>query len=283
MRFEAPTTIDGAVALLAAEDGLTRCLAGGTDVLVQLRSGMVEPDLIVDIKRIPGMEEIVEEDGGFRIGAGVPGAAMKEHKSLLSAWPGVVEAANLVGSTQVHNRATIAGNLCNGSPAADTVPAMIAAEAIVRVHGPGGMRDIAVADIPVGPGKTSIAKGEMVGSIFLPGRPAASGDSYLRFIPRTEMDIAVVGAAVSVVMDGDTVAEARVALGAVAPTCRLVPDAGAALVGRTIDAAAEDLAAAARAACAPIDDKRGTIEFRTKVAGTLTVRAARIAADRAKG
>ncbi|MEM7745009.1 MAG: xanthine dehydrogenase family protein subunit M [Pseudomonadota bacterium] len=283
MRFEAPTTIDGAVALLAAEDGLTRCLAGGTDVLVQLRSGMVEPDLIVDIKRIPGMDEIVEQDGGFRIGAGVPGAAMKEHKALLASWPGVVEAANLVGSTQVHNRATIAGNLCNGSPAADTVPAMIAADAVVRVHGPGGARDIAVADIPVGPGKTSIAKGEMVGSIFLPGRPAASGDCYLRFIPRTEMDIAVVGAAVSLVMDGDKVAEARVALGAVAPTCRLVPDAGAALVGRTVEEAAEDLAAAARAACAPIDDKRGTIEFRTKVAGTLAVRAARIAADRAKG
>lgn len=283
MRFEAPDTIDGAVALLAAEQGVSRVLAGGTDVLVQLRAGLAEPELVVDIKRIPGMFDIAEEDGGFRVGAAVPGAVMKEHADLFAAWPGVVEAANLVGSTQIHNRATLAGNLCNGSPAADTVPAMIAADAVVRVHGPDGTRDVPVAEIPVGPGRTALGKGEIVGSIFLPARPANAGDSYLRFTPRTEMDIAVVGASVSLVMDGDTVKEARVALGAVAPTCRLVPDAGAALVGRTIDAAEADLAAAASAACSPIDDKRGTIEFRTKVAGVLVVRAARIAAERAKG
>ena len=283
MRFEAPTSIDDAVALLAAEGGIARLLAGGTDVLVQLRSGLVEPDLVVDIKRIPGMFDIADEDGGWRIGAAVPGVAMKEHKALAAAWPGVVEAVNLIGSTQIHNRATLAGNLCNGSPAADGVPAMVAAGAVARIHGPNGTRDVAVEDIPTGPGKTSLAKGEMVGSIFLPGRGANSSDAYLRFIPRTEMDIAVVGAGVSLSMDGDRVADARVALGAVAPTVVLVPAAAEALVGRTVDEAADDLAAAASAACSPIDDKRGTVEFRTRVAGVLAVRAARIAAERAKG
>ncbi len=283
MRFEAPTSIDDAVALLAGEGGISRVLAGGTDVLVQLRSGMVEPDLVVDLKRIPGMFDIADEDGGWRIGAAVPAIQMKEHSALAAAWPGVVEAANLIGSTQVHNRATLAGNLCNGSPAADSVPAMIAADAVVRLHGPNGTRDVPVGDIPTGPGKTSLAQGEIVGSVYLPGRPGGSGDAYLRFIPRSEMDIAVVGAGVSLNMDGDTVTSARVALGAVAPTVRLVAEAAAALEGRTIDQAADDLAAAASAACSPIDDKRGTVEFRTRVAGVLAVRAARIAADRAKG
>ena len=283
MRFEAPETIDGAVALLAAEDGISRILAGGTDVLVQLRSGMVEPDLVVDIKRIPGMFEIAEEDGGFRVGAAVPGAALNEHAGVRAAWPGVCEGLDLVGSTQIQSRATLAGNLCNASPAADSVPAMIAAAALARVHGPNGTRDVAVEEICTAPGKTSLAKGEIVGSILLPARPANAGDAYLRFIPRTEMDIAVVGAGVSLIMDGDKVASARVALGAVAPTALLVADAAAALEGRSVDEAAEDLAAACRAACNPIDDKRGTVAFRTKVSGVLAVRAARIAADRAKG
>ncbi|MEM9062046.1 MAG: xanthine dehydrogenase family protein subunit M [Pseudomonadota bacterium] len=281
MRFEAPSTVDGAVALLAAEDGITRVLAGGTDVMVQLKSGMVEPDLIVDIKRIPGMFDIVEDDGGFRIGAAVPGAMLGEHEGVSRAWPGVVEALGLVGSTQIQSRATLGGNLCNASPAADSVPAMIAAAAVARVHGPDGVRDVPAEEIATAPGKTSLARGEMVGSIFLPARPANASDAYLRFIPRTEMDIAVVGAGVSLVMDGDTVAQARVALGAVAPTARLVPDAADALIGRTVAAAEDDLKAAASAACAPINDKRGTIEFRTRVAGVLAVRAAHIAAKRA--
>ena len=283
MRFETPNTIDGAVELLAREEGLSRVLAGGTDVLVQLRAGMVEPDLIVDIKRIPGMFDIVQEDGGWRIGAAVPGVALNEHEGFVAAWPGVAEAMGLVGSTQIQSRATLGGNLCNASPAADSVPAMIAATGVARIHGPNGTRDVAVEEIATGPGKTSLVKGEMVGSVFLPPRPANASDAYLRFIPRTEMDIAVVGAGVALVMDGDTVSDARVALGAVAPTARLVPEAATALIGRTVDAAEDDLAAAARAACSPIDDKRGTVAFRTKVAGVLVVRAARLAAERAKG
>ena len=284
MRYESPSSFDDAVALLAGETGLTRVLAGGTDVLVQLRSGMAEPDLVVDIKRIDGVFDIVEEAGGFRVGAAVSGAMLDEHAAIKAAWPGVVEASCLVGSTQVHARATLTGNLCNASPAADTVPPMIAAGAIVRIHGPNGTRDLPVEQVTTGPGKTSLEKGEIVGSIFLPSRPERSGDSYLRFIPRTEMDIAVVGAAVSVVLDGDTITEARVSLGAVAPTALLLEEGAAALVGSTgDDAAMEKLAAAASAACNPINDKRGTIEFRTDVAGVLAKRAAKIAIARAKG
>ena len=284
MRYEAPDTLEGAVALLSAESGTARVLAGGTDVLVQLRGGFIEPDLIVDIKRAGGVFDIVQEDGGWRIGAAVPGAALGEHERVRREWPGVVEALELIGSTQIQGRATLAGNLCNASPAADSVPAMIAAGATARLIGPDGTRDVPVETVATGPGKTSLKKGEIVSSIFLPARPARSSDAYLRFIPRTEMDIAVVGCGVSLSLDGDTVAEARVALGAVAPTALLVPEAGAAITGSTLDDAALDrLAEACSAACNPIDDKRGTIVFRKRIAGVLAKRAAKIAYDRAKG
>lgn len=285
MRYEAPETLDAAVALLAAESGIARVLAGGTDLLVQMRGEMIEPDLIVDIKKIDSTRAIVEEDGGFRVGAGVSGAELSEHAGMCAAWPGVVEATDLIGSTQIQGRATMVGNLCNASPAADSVPAQIAAGATVRVVGPNGQRDIPVEDVPVAPGKTSLAKGEMIASIFFPARPPRSGDAYLRLIPRTEMDIAVVGCGISLTLDeGGTVSAARVSLGAVAPTALLVEEAGAALVGTTIDdAALAKLAAAASAACRPIDDKRGTIEYRTKIAGVLARRVAVIAKQRAEG
>jgi len=283
MRYEAPDTVEAAVGLLSSADGTARVLAGGTDLLVQLRAGMVEPDLVVDIKRIAGMDQIAEEDGGFRIGAAVPGAVLGKHAALKAAWPGVVEATELIGSTQIQGRATMAGNLCNASPAADSVPAMIAADATVRIHGPEGERDIPVAEVCTGPGTTSLAKGEMIGSVFLPARPARSSDAYLRFIPRTEMDIAVVGAGVSLTLaDDGTVSTARVALGAVAPTALLVEACADAITGTALDdKALENLAAAASAACNPIDDKRGTVAYRTKVAGVLARRAAVIAQARA--
>ena len=285
MRYEAPRTLESAVALLAGEPGSAQILAGGTDLLVRMKSGFAEPNLVVDIKRIDGMKAITAENGGWRVGAAVAGAEMGEHDGLKAAWPGVVEATELIGSTQVQGRATMAGNLCNASPAADSVPAMVAADAVVRVTGPGGTREVAVGDIATGPGNTSLAKGEIVESIFLPARAARSGDAYLRFIPRTEMDIAVVGVGVNLTLDASgTCTAARVSLGAVAPTVLLVEDAAAALVGTTVDdAALEALAAACSAACKPIDDKRGTIEFRTKVAGVLAKRAAAIALQRAKG
>ncbi len=285
MRYEAPRTLESAVSLLAGEPGSAQILAGGTDLLVRLRTGIGEPDLVVDIKRIDGMNAITAENGGWRVGAAVSGAEMGEHDGLKADWPGVVEATELIGSTQIQGRATMAGNLCNASPAADSVPAMVAANAVARVVGPDGTREVAVGDIATGPGKTSLAKGEIVESIFLPARAARSGDAYLRFIPRTEMDIAVVGVGVSLTLDASgTCTAARVSLGAVAATVLLVEEAAATLIGSPVDEAAlERLAAACSAAAKPIDDKRGTIEFRTKVAGVLARRAATIALERAKG
>jgi aerobic carbon-monoxide dehydrogenase medium subunit len=285
MRYEAPNSVEAAVKLLASEAGMARVLAGGTDLLVQLRSGRAEPDLVVDVKRIAAMKAISAEAGGFRIGAAVSGAEMGEHAALGKLWPGVVEAARLIGSTQVQGRATMVGNLCNASPAADSVPALVAASATARIIGPKGRRDIPVEDVAVSPGKTSLAKGELIESVFLPARPAHSGDAYLRFIPRSEMDIAVVGAGVSVTLDsGGVCRAARVSLGAVAAKVLLVEEAAQALIGTKIDEAAlAKLAAAASAACRPIDDKRGTKEFRIQVAGVLARRAAEKALQRARG
>lgn len=285
MRYEAPETLDAAVALLAGERGLAKVLAGGTDLLVQLRSGMLEPALIVDIKRIAETRRIAEEAGGFRLGAAVSGAEMGEHAGLNAAWPGVVEAMELIGSTQVQGRATPGGNLCNASPAADCVPALVAAGATARIVGPQGSRDVAVEEIVEGPGKIRLGRGEFVASLFLPPRGAGQGDAYLRFIPRTEMDIAVVGAGLCLTIGGDgRCTAARVALGAVGPRVIVAEAAADALVGTTLDEAALDaLDAAVRAAAQPIDDKRGTADFRRKVAGVLARRAAVIARDRAKG
>ncbi len=285
MQYEAPDSLDAATALLANAAGTARVLAGGTDLLVQLRAGMIAPDLVVDVKHIPEVNQITAEDGGFRIGAGVSGARLGEHAGVKALWPGVVEATELIGSTQIQGRATMVGNMCNASPAADSVPAMIAAGATVRVVGPNGQRDVPVEEICIGPGKTSLAKGEIVASVLLPARPPHSGDAYLRFIPRTEMDIAVVGAGVSLILDDNgTCTAARVSLGAVAARPLLVAPAAAALIGTKVDdAALEALAAAASAACKPIDDKRGTIEYRTKVAGVMARRAAVIALQRARG
>jgi len=284
MRFEAPDTVDGAVALLAGAQGEARVLAGGTDLLVQLRAEMIAPELVVDLKRIPELRSIAAEDGGFRVGAAVSGAELNEHAGVKALWPGVVEAFELIGSTQIQGRASLGGNLCNASPAADSVPALIAAEAVARVIGPNGIREVAVGDIATAPGKTSLAKGEIVASIFLPARAARSGDAYLRFIPRTEMDIAVVGAGVSLTLDdGGTCSDARVSLGAVAARALVVDEAADALIGTAIDdTALANLAAAASAACKPIDDKRGTKEFRIKVAGVLARRAAETALKRAR-
>ncbi|NDW47117.1 xanthine dehydrogenase family protein subunit M [Ruegeria sp. PrR005] len=285
MNYHSPASFAEASRIAADASGITRFLAGGTDVLVQLRADIVTPDTLIDIKKIPGTGEITRNaDGSWTLGVAVPGAELGEHTGLVADWPGVVEAMNLVGSTQVQGRATLTGNLCNGSPAADSVPAMVAASMTATVTGPDGNRIVAVQYIPTGPGKTSLAKGELVSALHIPARGENAGDAYLRFIPRSEMDIAVVGCAVNLRLDGDTVVEARVSLGAVAPTVLLVEDAAAAIIGSTLDDAALDrLASAASAACKPINDKRGTIEFRTEVAGVLAKRVARIAYARAKG
>jgi carbon-monoxide dehydrogenase medium subunit len=281
--YLAPSSVEEAVkALSAATAG--KVLAGGTDLIVQMRAGRTKPSTVLDLKRIPGTIGIRREsDGSFVVGAATPGATLGEHPQLRAAWPGVVEAANLIGSTQVQGRASLGGNLCNASPAADSVPAMIAARAVAVIVGPNGRREAPVETIQASPGRTTLAAGEFILEFKLPARPPRSSDAYLRLIPRTEMDIAVVGAGVSLTLDaGGTITEAHVSLGAVAPTCLLVPAAGAAIVGSKLDDAALDkLDAAARAACNPISDKRGTAEYRTKIAGVLARRSAAIAYERA--
>lgn len=284
MRYESPTSTRDAVALLAKEKGNAHILAGGTDLMVKLKMDMIEPDLFVDIKRIPAMNEIKKTASGFKVGAAVSGAMLKKNKALVKAWPGVVEATNLIGSDQIQSRCTMAGNLCNASPAADSVPAMIAAGAKAVVVGKTKRRTVPVEKVVTGPGSTSLAKGEVIEAITLPARPARSGDAYLRFTPRTEMDIAVVGAAISVTLERGVIKTARVCLGAVAPTAVLVPAAAKAIIGTKLDdEALEKLGAACAAACNPIDDKRGTIEYRTRVAAVLAKRAAKIAFTRAGG
>ncbi|MFT5391918.1 MAG: carbon-monoxide dehydrogenase medium subunit [Gammaproteobacteria bacterium] len=284
MRYESPATTKEAVALLAKEKGQAFVLAGGTDLLVRMKTGQIEPALIVDIKRIPEMTAITATRTGFRIGAAVTGAQLLAHRGLCKSWPGVVEATNLIGSDQIQGRCSMVGNLCNASPAADSVPAMIAARAKAIIVSAGGRRKILVEKIVTGPGRTSLKKGELIEAIELPAPAKRCADAYLRFTPRTEMDIAVVGVSISLTLERGVVAKARVCLGAVAPTAILVPAAASALVGSKLDdAALAKCAAACSNACSPLDDKRGTVAFRTRVAGVLARRAAKIAYQRAGG
>jgi carbon-monoxide dehydrogenase medium subunit len=285
LRYLAPRTLDEAISAFAAAGQAGRILAGGTDLLVQMRAGVLKPGLIVDIKKIAEMTAIEQtKDGGFRVGAAVSGMELAEHTNFGKVWPGVLEAVNLIGSKQVQGRASAGGNLCNGSPAGDSVPAMIAAGAVVTVQGPQGRREIRVEDVPAGPGRTNLKPGEILVGFALPPRPPGSSDAYLRMIPRTEMDIAVVGCGVSLTMKDGVCTSARVGLGAVAPTVLLVEAAAKALIGSRLDVSAlEKAASACSAACRPIDDKRGTIAYRIKVAGVLLKRTAAIAAARAQG
>jgi len=284
LRYEAPATLDAAVALLKNTTGTARVLAGGTDVIVQMQTDLIEPELLVDIKKIAELHRIADEGGSFRVGAAVTCMELVEHAGFAAAWPGVVDAVKLIGSIQVKGRATLAGNLCNASPAADSVPALIVAGAKVAIIGPNGARELPVEKVPTGPGTTALARGEIVTAIVFPKRPPGAGDAYQRITPRTEMDIAVVGCGINLTLDERGICTAaRIALGAVAPTALLVDEAAKALVGTPVDAAAlERLAKAASAACRPIDDKRGTKEYRIKVAGVLARRVAEQACERAR-
>ena len=284
MNYKSPNSIEEATALLAAANGNARILAGGTDLLVQIRGGFADPELIIDVKNIPELRAITSGSDGIQIGAAVSGAELGEHPIVSKVWPGVVEATELIGSTQIQGRASLGGNSCNASPAADTVPALVAAGATCRVAGAKGERTVPVEEITTGPGSTSLGNDEFVVDFSFPARPERSGDAYLRFIPRTEMDIAVVGAGVSLTLAEDgSCKTARVSLGAVAPTVVVLEDGANALIGTKLDEdALGKLDIAARAACNPIDDKRGTVEFRTDVAGVLAKRAALIAKERAE-
>ena len=282
--YQAPTTVNDAVQLLAGAEGSASVLSGGTDLIIQMQSMVGESRLVVDSKNIPGMTDAELTDEGLSLGPSMCCAAFTARDEIKAVFPGLVEAAYLIGSTQVQGRASVGGNLCNSSPAADTIPALIAVGAQCVIAGPGGERTIAVEDFVTGVGRNCMEKGEMLVRLKVATPPAHTGDSYLRFIPRTEMDIAVAGAGVSVTLDGDgTCTAARVAIGAVAPTALLVPTAADALIGTKIDDAALDAAAAASsAASSPITDRRGTVEFRKHVVGVLTRRAASIAAERAR-
>lgn len=282
-RYHAPESVAQAVHLLGADPG-ARVLAGGTDLLAQYHAGVSRPTAFVDIKRIPQAIGITIDAGGLRLGAAVAAADIGEHAELQRLWPGLGEAVGLIGSMQIQGRATVGGNLCNASPAADSTCALIVNEAQCVIAGPAGERTVPVERFCTGPGRTVLGCGELLVELRVPRPAARTADAYLRLTPRSEMDIAVVGAAVRVTLDaGGVCRAARVAIGAVAPTALLVPAAAQALVGTALDEGAIGRAAdAARAAAQPIDDKRGTVAYRRAVVGVLTARAARVAVSRAR-
>lgn len=285
--YAAPTSVADAVSVLdaAAKEGTrTQVLAGGTDVLVQMRSVDNEPRTLVDIKHINETNALDIGADEIFIGAAIPSAILNENADLKSLIPGLIESADLIGSTQIQGRASIGGNLCNSSPAGDTIPALIADSAVCVIAGPGGNREVAVEDFVTGVGQNCLEANEFLVGLKVPRPGPSTGDAYLRFIPRTEMDIAVAGAGVCLTLDADgTCTAARVSIGAVAPTALLVPAAAEALVGTKVDdAALEAAAAACSEAASPITDKRGTVEYRKKVVGVLCKRAAAIARDRAQ-
>ena len=283
--YEAPDSIEDAIGLLANASVPAMVLAGGTDLIIQTNASKDPERLLVDVKKISGMCDAILSDSGLELGPSMNCAELTGRSDIKAIYPGLVEAAYLIGSTQVQGRASVGGNLCNSSPAADTIPALIANSAECVIVGPEGERTVAVEDFITGVGTNCLTKGELLKTIKLPQPPTSTADAYLRFIPRTEMDIAVAGAGVSLSLDKDgTCVRARVAIGAVAPTALLVPEAAAALVGNVLDEVALDAAAmAATNSASPINDRRGTVEFRRHVVGVLVKRALRIAADRVKG
>lgn len=282
--YESPKTVAAAVALLATPGKTVHALAGGTDLIVQLRGGRREADLVVDIKAIPELNQLSYDAGtGLTLGAAVACCRVYEDASLKRLYPGLVDAVSLIGGTQIQSRASVGGNLANAAPSADAVPALIALGATCVIAGPNGERNVPVEEFCVAPGKNQLQAGELLVALKFPAPAPHSGSSYLRFIPRNEMDIAVVGAGVCVVLDGDTFASARIALASVAPTPLFVPAAGAALVGKPVsDAAIAEAAQTAAAAAKPISDMRGTAEYRTHLCGVLVKRALNEAVKRAK-
>lgn len=283
--YARPGSFKEAVDLLAQHGDRARVLAGGTDLLVQLRAGVREAGVVVDVKEIPELNEIRYDSGsGLTLGAAVPCFRIYEHADIKQTYPGLVDVASLIGGTQIQGRASLGGNLCNSAPSADALPLLIALEATCRIDGSGGSRNVAVEDFCTGPGKNVLQPGELLVSLQIPAPKPHSGAHYLRFIPRNEMDIAVAGAGVSVVLSNGNVESARVALAAVAPTPLFVKEAGDALAGQPANAESVQRAAeAAKAAAKPITDMRGTVEYRKHLCEVLTRRALNVAIERAKG
>jgi CO/xanthine dehydrogenase FAD-binding subunit len=284
-QYLAAKTIDEAVQAHNQANGSARFLAGGTDLLVQIKSGIKKPNLVIDVKKIVELNNIEEiSENEFIVGASVSGANLNRNKKFASLWPGVIEAFRLIGSEQIQGRASLGGNLCNGSPAGDSVPALIAAGCTAIIAGPDGKKELPIEEFHTGPGKTVLKNGEMLVSLKFPKRESNSSDAYLRMTPRTEMDIAVVGCGVNLTLDNDICTSVRVSLGAVAPTPLLIKEASDIMVGTNLNSEVlEKVAKICMESCNPINDKRGTIEYRTKVAGVLFKRATLIAIDRIKG
>lgn len=287
MEYAAPASLDAAVALLAERGAAARVLAGGTDVIIQQREGRRNVGLMVDIKAIPEAMELTHlPDGGLRIGAATPCARIYGDAGVAKRFPALVDSAALIGGIQIQSRASLGGNLCNSSPAADSIPTLIALGATCQIAGPRGKRELPVEQFCTGPGQNTLQAGELLVSLTFPPPAAHSGTAFERFIPRNEMDIAVCNAAASVVLsaDGSKFESARVAVGAVAPTPLFVKEAGDALVGQPVsDASIEKAASAAAAAAKPITDMRGSAAQRTHLAKVLTRRVLQTAVARAKG
>ena len=281
------STVDEAVTLLAQNNGQARILSGGTDLLVALREGRLQTNLVVDVKGIPELSDLhFSAQDGLTLGAAVPCHRLYNDEELAAAYPGLMDAAHLIGGVQIQGRASLGGNLCNASPAADGIPALIAHGAQCVVAGPNGRRTLPVEEFCLAPGRTVLEPGDFLVKMTMPAPAEGFGAAYLRFIPRNEMDIAVVGVGASLHLadDGRTITAARIALAAVAPKPLFVPDAGAALVGKqaTLDAF-EEAAEIAKAAATPISDMRGTAAFRKHLVGVLTRRTLIMALERAQG
>jgi CO/xanthine dehydrogenase FAD-binding subunit len=282
--YDAPSTLDQALGIMKQHGENARAFCGGTDIIIQLRAGVRRTEHLVDIKNIKELRTLsFDAKKGLRLGAAVPCIEVFESELMHRHYPGLTEAAHLIGSLQIQNRASVGGNLCNGSPAADTTPALIALNARARIVGPKGDREVPVEEFVVSPGRTVLQPGEILVELLIPPPAAHSSDAYLRFIPRNEMDIAVVGVGTSITLDGEVVKAARIALGAVGPTPIFATKASESLIGKTLDKAAIEAAAQlAIEAATPIDDMRGTAEFRKHVTGVLTRRTIQIAAERAR-
>ena len=284
--YEAPTSLDDAVALLSGNPAAARPLAGGTDLIDHIRTRRLEPDLVVDIKKIPDLNVLELSESGLRLGAAVPCYRVYGDAQVASGYAALADSCQIIGGTQIQSRASVGGNLCNSGPAADSTPSLIALGARIVIAGPGGRREVAAEDFCTGPGQNVLEDGELVVEIAFPAPPAVGGSHYRRFIPRNEMDIAVVGVGAAVELDASaqTFVSARIALAAVAATPLYVEAAGVALAGQAVsDEAISAAGAAAREAATPIDDMRGTIEFRKHLCGVLTERVIREAVARARG
>jgi CO/xanthine dehydrogenase FAD-binding subunit len=284
--YAAPTSLAEATTLLARATGTARVLAGGTDLIVQLREHLKEADLVVDIKRVPELTQLALSPQGLHLGAAVPCYRLYDHSEIVAKYPALTDSARIIGGWQIQSRASIGGNLCNSSPAGDSLPSLIALNATCLIAGPTGTREVPAAEFCTGPGKNVLQKGEVLAALVFPPSAPKTGSAYQRFIPRNEMDIAVAGAASWVKLNaaGDKIEEARIALGAVAPTPKFAEEASRWLAGQPVtDATFAQAGELAKKVATPISDMRGTAEYRMHLVGVLVKRTLADAVQRAKG